>query len=56
MHDFAAASFYFVMSRGLNGGLIYHGAQDGWHEKPDTYTDPLSVRTARSENPWSVHT
>lgn len=62
MYDGAAASFYWIAvgANGetiMNGGLIYHGCQEGW--RPDgQYTDPFSVELTRSagENPWSVHT
>jgi len=59
--DHAAASFYFEMvtptgSVRMNGGLIYHGSQAGWHTDGTKYTDPLSIRVASSDNPWSVHT
>lgn len=43
------------------GGLIYHGDQGGWADKPSAHIDPLAVRLedhfgTPPENPWSVHT
>jgi hypothetical protein len=54
--DWAPASFAFSMTLGLSGGVIYHGDQAGWDDKPG-YVDPLSVLIGDvGENPWSVHT
>lgn len=60
--DFAPGSFEFVMDKWnktkqdyvpwFNGGLIYHGPQDGW----DGAKGPTLSITLTPTDGWSVHT
>lgn len=62
--DFAPASFDFTLLKAGDvwfvGGLIYHGAQDGWTladgSELDGYVPTLAVLVGHTDNPWSVHT
>ena len=62
-YDFAVASFSFVITkageRWFNGGLIYHGDQNGWIDRkgePITHkVDSFSVSLVDAQL-WSVHT
>lgn len=62
--DSSPASFMFAMSRGLTGGLIYHGDQSGWVmpsgvEIPPGYgveTFCVAFGVDIKKTPWSVHT
>jgi hypothetical protein len=58
--DFAPASFEFVMEKldktgawayWFNGGLIYHGSQEGWGSTGPTFSVTLSPSDG-----WEVHT
>lgn len=63
-YDFAPASFSLVWQRRtekgeyeffMNGALIYHADQQGWHQEEGKHVDPLAI-VVGEEKPWMIHT
>lgn len=62
--DFAPASFSLAWFQRqtdgsyefmMNGALVYHADQQGWHQEEGKHVDPLAI-VVGEEKPWMIHT